>query len=78
MNEFKKDIVHMQEEERIKAIRKLISVTKNKYGTEALEEVKKASRAKALKEINNIENEIEDHIENATESHIEDENDDDD
>ena len=86
MNAFKKEIILMQEQERIEAITKLKSITQSKYGTHALEELKSHTinrtpdideRDKsALKE----EDEAKDHMgieaeidtENEAEEHIED------
>ena len=87
MNAFKKEIVQMQEQERIKAMTKLKSITKSKYADKVLKELTKHSRREVSKQRshqrehishdneiqNNIENEIEEQVKNETEEHIENE-----
>lgn len=90
MNTFKKEVMLMQEEERIDAITKLKSITQSKHTSRALKELKDNTESahqntihtKSKYEQNGIEDRIEDetedHIENETEDHIEDEHDDND
>jgi hypothetical protein len=82
MNAFKKEVVHMQEEERIDAITKLKSITRSQHSNRALSELKKharptstqkrevISKTKEKTEVHS-EHEIEDHVEDATEEHVE-------
>ena len=89
MNAFKKEVIHMQEEERISAIRKLKSITRSQHSNRALKELRNHSRPTYTKKIRRIqktherterhakqENDIEDHIEDETEDHIENETED--
>ncbi len=89
MNAFKKEVVHMQEEERIEAITKLRSITQSRHSDRAIKELQKhtkpkytdsserVSRTKERTEIHlEHENEAEDHIEDESEDHIEDETED--
>ena len=91
MNEFKKEVIHMHEQERIIAITKLQSMTRSKHSNRVIEELerhdKHANRDKVrvrptvtIEKENetedHIENETEDHIENETEDHIENETED--
>jgi len=89
MNAFKKEVVHMKEEERIDAITKLKSITRSRHSSRALKELKDSSRpvqgnkTRALSTSRNKtevhldqEDETEDHIEDETEDHIEDETED--
>lgn len=46
MNAFKKEIIRMQEKQRIQAIEKLKTVTKSKYGDHALKEIKKGQQTR--------------------------------
>jgi hypothetical protein len=86
MNAFKKEVVHMQEEERIDAITKLKSITRSQHSTRALNELQKHARptdahrrevipkTKERTEVNSEhETEVEDYMESGTEDHIEDE-----
>ncbi len=45
MNAFKRQLVRMQEEERIKAIHKLKNITRSKHGNRAIKEIKTRQRA---------------------------------
>ena len=89
MNAFKKEVIHMQEEERIDAITKLRSITQSQHSDRAIKELQKyakpkhpyrndiISRTKERTEIHSEhENEAEDHIEDESEEHIEDETED--
>ena len=89
MNAFKKEVVHMQEAERIDAITKLRSITQSRHSGRAIRELQKytkpkyhhnderVSRSKERTEIEyEHENETEDHIEDESEEHIEDETED--
>ena len=89
MNAFKKEVLHMQEEERIDAITKLKSITQSQHSGRAIKELQKyakpryphnregVSKTKERTEIHlEQENEAEDHIEDETEDHIEDETED--
>lgn len=89
MNAFKKEVVHMKEEERIDAITKLKSITRSQHSSRALSELKKHARptdthrreviykTKERTEVNTEhEAEAEDHMESETEEHIEDETED--
>ncbi|MEN8726860.1 MAG: hypothetical protein ABF276_02745 [Sulfurovum sp.] len=89
MNAFKKEIVHMQEEERIDAISKLKSITRSQHSDRALKELKTharpsythrervISKTKRRTEVHSErESEMEDHIESETEDHIENETED--
>ena len=89
MNAFKKEVVHMQEEERIDAITKLKSITQSQHSNRALKELQKHARPNASRRSEvisktkertevegHMESETEDHIEDETESHIEDETED--
>ncbi len=86
MNAFKKEVIHMKEEERIDAIRKLKSITRSQHSERALKELRHNARPNDSKKIRTIqkthekpemyskqETEIEDHIESETEEHIENE-----
>jgi hypothetical protein len=55
MNAFKKNLIKMKEEERIKAMTKLTIQSKNKHAKKALDELKQHSKRK------NIQNHIEHH-----------------
>lgn len=85
MNAFKKEVVHMKEEERIDAITKLKSITRSQHSNRALNELKKharpidthrrevISKTKDKTEVNSEhETEVEDYMESETEEHIED------
>lgn len=89
MNAFKKEIVHMQEKERIDAITKLRSITQSSHSDRAIKELQKhtkpkyhhtSERVSNNKERTEIEyeheDEAEDHIEDESEDHIEDETED--
>ena len=89
MNAFKKEIVHMQEKERIDAITKLKSITQSRHSDRAIKELQKytkpkydhkSERVSKTKERTEIEyeheHEAEDHIEDESEDHIEDETED--
>ena len=89
MNAFKKEVIHMQEEERISAIRKLKSITRSQHSNRALKELRDHSRPTYTKKIRRVkktrerteshdkqENDIEDHIETETEDNIENETED--
>lgn len=89
MNAFKKEIVHMQEKERIDAITKLRSITQSSHSDRAIKELQKhtkpkyhlnSERVSKTKERTEIEyeheDEAEDHIEDESEDHIEDETED--
>lgn len=89
MNAFKKEVVHMQEEERISAIHKLKSVTRSKHTNRALKELRDHSRPTYTKKIRRVqrskerierytkrENDLEDHMESETEEQIENETED--
>jgi hypothetical protein len=71
MNALKKEMLSMQEKERIKAIIKLKSITQSKHSKRALEELKKHAKKTEIETIR--ENEIEDLIENETEAYMENE-----
>lgn len=75
MNAFKKKIIKMQEKERIDAISKLKDISKSKYGSRALKELKQRQQNKSERY---IENATEAQIENATENQMEYDHDDDD
>jgi len=72
MNAFKKEIILMQEQERIEAITKLKSITQSKYSTHALKELKSHIKSKQGDPLYNT-NKIKIHIDMETEEHIEDE-----
>lgn len=89
MNAFKKEVVHMQEAERIDAITKLKIITRSQHSDRALKELQKhakptykykdheISKTKERTEVHSEqENEVEDHIESETEDYIEDETED--
>ena len=89
MNAFKKDIIHMQEEERIDAITKLRSITQSRHSERAIKELQHRARPRDIhrREIHSKirkrseiqidqENETEDHMESEVEEHIEDETED--
>lgn len=89
MNAFKKEVVHMQEEERIDAITKLKSITQSQHSNRALKELQKHARPNTSRRSEVIsktkertevysedESEVEDHVESETEEHIEDETED--
>jgi hypothetical protein len=89
MNAFKKEVVHMQEAERIDAITKLKSITQSRHSDRAIKELQKyakpkyhhnSERVSKSKERTEIEYELdddaEDHIEDESEQHIEDETED--
>jgi len=84
MNAFKKEVVQMQEEERISAIGKLKSITRSKHSERALKELRTYSHPTYLKKIRKVDktqkprehhakqkNDLEEQIENETEEHIE-------
>ncbi|MBT8344151.1 MAG: hypothetical protein KJO45_05485 [Sulfurovum sp.] len=86
MNAFKKEIVHMQEEERIDAISKLQSITRSQHSDRAIRELQRHTKPSYTRRIEVIskrkeraevhseqENEAEDHMEDESEEHIEDE-----
>lgn len=89
MNAFKKEVVHMKEEERIDAITKLKSITQSQHSNRALSELKEharptdthrrgvISKTKERTEVNSEhETEVEDHMESETEDHMESETED--
>ncbi len=89
MNAFKKEVVHMQEQERIDAITKLKSITRSQHSDRALKELQKHakpiyrhkedlnSKTKERTEVHSDhESEVDDHIEDETEDHIESETED--
>ncbi|MEA2049051.1 MAG: hypothetical protein U9O64_11480 [Campylobacterota bacterium] len=89
MNAFKKEVIQMQEEERISAIHKLKSITRSQHSNRALKELRNHSRPTYTKKIRRIhktqerterhakqENDLEDHIQNETEEQIENETED--
>ena len=89
MNAFKKEVVHMQDEERINAITKLRTITQSKHSDRAIKELQKyakpryprnrerISKTKERTEVHpDDETEIEDHVEGETEDQIEDETED--
>ena len=89
MNAFKKEVIHMQEAERIEAITKLRSITQSRHSDRAIRELqdharpryhRNSERVSRTKERNERrserEYETEDHIEDETEDHIEDETED--
>jgi len=67
MNAFKKQIIKMQEKERLIAIRKLKNMNKSKYANRALKELNKHSQKKGERY---IEDSTETQIENASENQI--------
>ena len=84
MNAFKKEVIHMQEEERIDAITKLKSITRSQHSNRALNEMKRhtrptsshrrevISKTKERTEVHSDdETEVEDHMESETEDHVE-------
>lgn len=84
MNAFKKEIVQMQEKERINAMSKLQSITQSKHADKAFRELRTRTRVRQAKEYSrtkeqhlrpNIEHEdeTEDQIENTTEDSAENE-----
>lgn len=64
MNHFKQEVIKLQEEERMEAMLKLISITQSNNAKEVLEELRKGSRD------NNSSDEIEEHegLEDAVET----------
>jgi len=82
MNAFKKEIIKMHEEQRIRAIGKLKAVTKSKFGNRALKEIKhkQANRQQTgshtqrktvdQKSTENTEKHLETHIENHIETQL--------
>ena len=83
MNEFKREVVHMHEKERIIAIRKLQSMTRSKYSNRVIEELERHDKHPNMRNVRvrpNVaikrENEIEDQVVNTTENHIENETED--
>jgi len=68
MNLFKKELIKLQEEERIDAMKKLISITESNNSEEVMEELKNNSN-----ENNTLEEHIEDEIKNDIEENIENE-----
>jgi len=72
MNSFKKELIKLQEEERIGAIKKLILITESNNSQEVMEELKDNSKENILEE--SMDDEIKDDIE----ENIEFEEDDDD
>lgn len=88
MNAFKKEIIQMQEQERIEALTKLKNITKSKHADNAIKELMKHSKLdmnkhrdierltnkKAMESEDHSEHETtEEEIENETEDHIENE-----
>ena len=72
MNQFKKELVKLQEEERIHAMKKLISITESNNSHEVMEELKNNSDDQNNSYENNIlEEYIEDTIKNDMEENIE-------
>ena len=89
MNAFKKEVIHMQEAERIEAITKLRSITQSRHSDRAIKELqdharpryhRNSERVSRTKERNERrserEYETEDHMESEVEEHIEDETED--
>jgi len=90
MNAFKKEIIHMQEEERIDAITKLKSITRSQHSYRAIRELQKHANPtctykgkvfSTTKECTDDvrsghKSEAEDYIEDESEEHIEDESED--
>ena len=89
MNAFKREVVHMQEEERIDAITKLKSITRSQHSDRALRELEKHTKPKYIHKDHEIsktkertevhseeDHEVEDHMESETEDHVEDETED--
>jgi hypothetical protein len=89
MNAFKKEVVHMQETERIDAITKLRSITQSRHSDRAIKELQRHTKPRHSRSREILsktkertekqftqENEAEDHIEDETEDHIEDETED--
>ena len=72
MNAFKKKIIKMKQKERIKAIKKLSSLSNKKKNKKILKEIEKTHQKSK-----NRANRIQGHIENEAEDHIEDMHDDD-
>jgi hypothetical protein len=85
MNAFKNEIIQMQEEERIKALQKLKSITKSKHADKALKELTQRTKRHPLKQQTqrkehsnsllhtNNETETEESVENQTEESVENE-----
>ena len=86
MNAFKKEMLNMQEEERIDAITKLKSITQSRHSDRAIRELQQYTKPRHIRHREMIshvkkrpeihrdhENETEDHIENETEDHMENE-----
>jgi len=74
MNRFKKELIALQEEERIDAMKKLISVTESNNSQEVLEELKDGSsedNRSTHRDSNIVEEHIEDTIKNDIEENIE-------
>jgi len=74
MNRFKKELIKLQEEERIDAMKKLISITESNNSKEVMEELKSnSSENNTLEEHieDEIKDDIEENIENETEEDIE-------
>ena len=89
MNAFKKEVVHMQEEERIDAITKLRSITQSRHSDRAIRELQQHAKPRDMHHRNitskikrrtethiHREHETEDNIESEVEDHIEDETED--
>jgi len=85
MNAFKKEIVQMQEKERIQAISKLRSITQSKHANKAFKKLNTHTRIRQAKEYtkaseetgsnmdqeDNTENSTDDAVENGTEEQVE-------
>ncbi len=66
MNQFKEEVIQLQEEERMKAMMKVISITDSNHTHEVLEEAKDSS----TKKIDNIDEVIETHDIVSLQEHI--------
>ena len=66
MNQFKEEVIQLQEEERMKAMMKVISITDSNHTHEVLEEAKDS----LTKEIDNIDHAIETHDIVSVQEHI--------
>ncbi len=62
MNQFKEEVINLQEEERMEAMKKVISITKSSHSDKVLDEVKRAEvkEKKTKEEKNSSTKEIED------------------
>ena len=71
MNQFKQELIKLQEEERLNAMRKLILITESNNSEEVLADLKTESSKLERETIDELTEQIEDEIKNDVEENIE-------